>query len=52
MLRAGEATDCWFDEPLRSDRRSWAVPSGHDTYRGLNLEVLNRADEDERTFLI
>jgi hypothetical protein len=52
VLRAGQATDCWFDEPLPGDRRSWAVPSGHGTYQGLNLELLNPADEDERTFLI
>ena len=28
------------------------MPSGHGTYRGLDLELLNPADEDERTFLI
>jgi Domain of unknown function (DUF1841) len=45
-------TVCWFDEPLPGDRGSWAVPSGHGIYRGLDLELLNPADEDERTFLI
>jgi hypothetical protein len=49
---AGETTDCWFEEPVPGDRRSWAVPSGHGTYRGLDLELLDPADEDERTFLI
>jgi hypothetical protein len=52
VLKAGQATDCWFDKPLPGDRRSWAVPSGHGTYQGLNLELLNPADEDERTFLM
>jgi Domain of unknown function (DUF1841) len=28
------------------------VPSGHGTYQELYLELLNPADEDERTFLI
>jgi Domain of unknown function (DUF1841) len=28
------------------------VPSGHGTYQGLDLELLNPADGDERTFLI
>jgi len=52
VLGAGQAADCWFDEPLPGDRRSWAVPSGHGTYQGLDLELLNPADEDDRTFLI
>jgi Domain of unknown function (DUF1841) len=37
---------------MPGDRRTWAVPSGHGTYQGLDLELLNPADEDERTFLI
>jgi hypothetical protein len=52
VLRAGQVTDCWFDEPLPGDRRSWAVPSGHGIYQGLDLELLNPDDEDERGFLI
>jgi len=28
------------------------VPSGHGTYQGLDLELLDPADEDERRFLI
>ena len=51
-LYAGEATDCWFDEPDPADRRSWAVPSGHGTYQGLDLELLDPEDENELTFLI
>jgi hypothetical protein len=47
-----EVTDCWFDEPLPGDRRSWAVPTGHGTYRGLDVEQLDPDDEDERTFLL
>ena len=47
-----ETTDCWFDEPLPGDRRSWAVPPGHGTYQGLDLERLDPGDEHERTFLL
>ena len=47
-----EITDCWLDDPLPDDRRSWAVPAGHGTYRGLDLEQLDPDDEDERTFLL
>jgi hypothetical protein len=49
---AEETTDCWFDEPIPGDRRSWAVPPGHGTYRGLDLERLDPGDEHERTFLL
>ena len=45
MDSPSDATDCWFDEPVADDRLSWAMPSGHGTYRGLELEFLNRADE-------
>jgi hypothetical protein len=51
-LRAGETTDCWFDEPDPADRRSWAIPSGHGTYQGLDLELLDPDDENELMFLI
>jgi len=51
-LCAEEATDCWFDEPDPTDRRSWATPSGHGTYQGLDLELLDPNDENELTFLI
>ena len=47
-----EATDCWFDEPIPGDRRSWAIPPAHGTYRGLDLERLNPHDEDELQPLI
>ncbi len=50
--QAEETTDCWCEEPLPGDRRSWAVPAGHGTYRGLDLELLNPVDEDERGFLL
>jgi hypothetical protein len=52
VLGAEEMTDCWFDEPDPADRRSWAIPTGHGTYQGLDLELLDRDDEDELTFLI
>jgi hypothetical protein len=47
-----ETTDCWFDEPEPGDRRSWAVPPAHGTYQGLDLELLDPGDEDERALLI
>jgi hypothetical protein len=49
---AEETTDCWFEEPVSADRRSWAMPLGHGTYQGLHLELLDPADEGELTFLI
>lgn len=47
-----EATDCWFDEPEPGDRRSWALPCAHGIYQGLDLELLDPGDEDERALLI
>ena len=47
-----EATDCWFDDPEPGDRRSWAVPRAHGTYQGLDLELLDPDDEDDRAMLI
>jgi hypothetical protein len=47
-----ETTDCWFDEPVPGNRRSWAVRAGHGTYQGLELERLDPDDEDQRTFLL
>ncbi len=47
-----EMTDCWFGEPEPGDRRSWALPPAHGTYHGLDLELLDRGDEDERTLLM
>jgi hypothetical protein len=52
MAEAVKPTDCWFDEPARGDRRSWAIPPGHGSYQGLDLELLSPAEEDELTFLI
>jgi hypothetical protein len=52
LLESEETTDCWFDTPAPGDRRSWAMPAGHGTYRGLALELLDPADEDELTLLI
>ena len=50
--QGGQAAGCWFDEPTPGDRRSWAVPAGHGTYRGLNLELLDPGDDDELMLLI
>jgi len=49
---AGDAAGCWFDEPPPGNRRLWAVPAGHGSYQGLDLEWLDPADEDERSFLL
>ena len=46
-----EATDCWFDDPEPGDRRSWALPRAHGTWQGLDLELLNPGDEDDRAML-
>jgi hypothetical protein len=50
--RRGKEAACWFDDPEPGDRRSWAVPPAHGTYRGLDLELLDPGDEDERALLI
>ena len=47
-----ETTDCWFDEPDPGDRQFWALPRAHGTYQGLDLELLDPGDEDERAMLI
>jgi hypothetical protein len=50
---ASEASEeCWFDEPVAGDRRSWAMPSGRGRYRGLELELLDPGDEDELMLLL
>lgn len=45
-------TNCWFDEPEPGDRRSWALPPARGTYQGLNLELLDPGDEDDRASLL
>jgi hypothetical protein len=45
-------SECWFEDPSPGDRRSWAAPPGHGSYRGLDLERLDPADEAELTILI
>jgi hypothetical protein len=42
----------WFDEPVDGDRDSWAMPSGHGSYQGLELELLDPADEDQLMLLL
>lgn len=48
----GGTEECWFDDPTPGDRHSWAAPPGHGDYRGLDVEQLDPADEDELGFLI
>jgi hypothetical protein len=43
---------CWFEEPVAGERRSWAMPAGHGTFRGLDLELLDPGDEDRLMLLI
>jgi Domain of unknown function (DUF1841) len=47
-----EAPSFWFEEPAAGDRRSWAMPPGHGSYRGLELEWLDPADEDQLMLLL
>jgi Domain of unknown function (DUF1841) len=47
-----DAASCWFDEPAAGDRESWAMPSGHGSYRGLELEWLDPGDEDQLMLLL
>jgi hypothetical protein len=47
-----EAATSWFDEPAAGDRESWAMPSGHGRYQGLDLELLDPADEDQLMLLL
>jgi hypothetical protein len=52
FTEAEEITDCWFDDPVAGDRRSWATPAGHGLFRGLELEQFDPDDEDELEFLL
>jgi hypothetical protein len=49
---AEQTADCWFDDPATGDRRSWVVPAGHGSYRGLDLELLDPSDEAGLSCLI
>jgi hypothetical protein len=51
-LAEEETAGCWFDEPRPGDRSSWAIPRGHGIYRGIDLELLDPADEDELMILL
>lgn len=44
--------DYWFEEPVAGERLSWVMPAGHGRFRGVDLELLDRADEDELMLLI
>jgi len=47
-----EQANWWFDEPIPGDLVSWAVPAGHGTYQGMDLERLDPADDDDRALLL
>lgn len=44
--------ECWFDEPIPGDRRSWAIPAAHGTYSGIELKWLNPDDENDLMMLM
>ena len=49
---AEEISDYTLDDPAPGDRRSWAAPPAHGTFRGLDLEQLNPDDDDQLEFLL
>jgi hypothetical protein len=51
-LASDEAPTFWFDDPVADDRQSWAMPAGHGSYRGLEVELLDPGDEDELILLL
>lgn len=51
-MASEEAPTYGFDEPVADDRQSWAMPAGHGSYRGLELELLHPADEDDLMLLL
>lgn len=52
MIPGGEPSDHWFDDPVAGDRLGWVMPSGHGTFLGLDLELLDPSDDDELMMLI
>jgi hypothetical protein len=46
------ADDYWFEDPVVDDRGSWPIPAGHGSFRGLELEFLDPADEDQLMLLL
>lgn len=42
----------WFDDPVPGDRQSWAVPAGHGTHAGIELEHLRPGDDEELLMLL
>ena len=50
--KPGREPESWFDEPAAGDRLSWAVPAGHGTWNGLDLELLDPGDDDELGMLV
>ena len=48
----GPEDDYWFDEPVADDRQTWAMPAAHGNFNGLDLELLDPADEDQCMLLL
>jgi Domain of unknown function (DUF1841) len=42
----------WFDDPDLASPRSWAMPPAHGSYQGIDLELLDPDDENDRMLLI
>jgi hypothetical protein len=43
---------CSFSEPSPGDQLSWAVPRAEGIYRGLDMEMVDPYDHNERMFLL
>ncbi len=42
----------WFDDPVAGEPNTWVMPAGHGTFGGLDLELLDPADDDQLMLLI
>ena len=51
-MYGGETTDCWSTSPAPLTGALGLVPPAHGIYRGLDLELLDPGNEDERMLLI
>ena len=51
-IGAGPEDDYWFEDPAAGERRAWAMPAGHGSFQGLDLELLDPADEDQLMLLM
>ena len=52
MPESGPEDDYWFEEPVVDERQAWAMPAAHGSFNGLDLELLDPADEDQCMLLL